>query len=311
MALAVAASASFESARAGDGGAFEVSDATRWTLKALLYGNHTGATEAPRIGATADPRASESASGTHLEQIVAKISVLQISALALLTASMSVLSSTLSAKEVKIQVKSFIRHMAGPGEPNSQPPSEATKKALGFEGLTQTRTDAYLFLLATDKMFSEEPPNGDKASAQFRLWSQVVADVTCDANKVVATTFKPLDTSFGKEGPLNSVGDVSRALTSKMEGNVATFSYRVRGRPHNSSIVAFTAVRPRSCSYIWHDVSGVVTCTGGAPAVKVTLTASAFPTHKVWVNGKLQAEQPQGPFENLWKCDPADSTEVQ
>jgi hypothetical protein len=218
--------------------------------------------------------------------------------------------SRAAATEVKIQVKSFIRHMAGPGEPSNGPPSESTKKALGFEGLSQTRTDAYLFMLATDKMFSENPPDGGKGSAQFRLWSQLVGDVTCQRNKVSAAVFKPVEAAFGNEGPLDSVGDISRNLSTTVSYDTATFNYRVRGRPHNSSIAAFTSVRPRSCTYIWHDVSGVVSCSSGAPAVKVTLKASAFPTRKIWVNGKQLFEKAQGPFENLWMCDPADNMQV-
>ena len=215
------------------------------------------------------------------------------------------------AKEVKIQVKSFIRHMAGPGEPNNQPPSEVTKKALGFDGLGQTRTDAYLFLLATDKMFSEDPPDGTKSSGQFRLWSQLVANVTCNGNKVADASFSAVDTAFGKEGILDSVGEVARKLSSTSATDKAVFSYRVHGRPHDSSIVLFTAVRPRACTFIWHDVSGVLTCSNGQPVAKVTLKASAFPSHKVWVDGKQQVDVKQGPFESLWKCDPANPKLVQ
>lgn len=215
-----------------------------------------------------------------------------------------------TGKEVKVQVKSYIAHMAGPGEPNDQPPSEATKKALGFDGLGQTRTDAYLFMLATDKLFSEKPSDGEKASGQFRLWSQLTGDVTCEVNKVKSATFTPVEAAFGKEGPLDSVGEVERQVAPKLADGKATFSYRVRGRPHNSSIAAFTAVRPRSCTYIWHDVAGVVTCQGGVPSTKITLQASAFPSHGVWVDGKSHVGVMQGPFENLWKCDPTDATRV-
>jgi hypothetical protein len=223
-----------------------------------------------------------------------------------------------AGKEVKVQVKSYIARMAGPGEPNGQPPSEATKKALGFDGLGQTRTDAYLFMLLTDKLFSEKPSDGEKTSGQFRLWSQLVGDVTCEMNKVKSATFKPVEAAFGKERPLGnegpleleSVGEVERKVSSTLTDGKVAFSYRVRGRPHNSSFAAFTAVRPRSCTYIWHDVAGVVTCQGGVPSTNVSLTASAFPSHSVWVNGKSHSGLMQGPFENLWKCDPTDRTRV-
>lgn len=220
------------------------------------------------------------------------------------------LPATGTGKEVKVQVKSYIAHMAGPGEPNDQPPSEATKKALGFDGLGQTRTDAYVFMLATDKLFSEKPSDGEKASGQFRLWSQLTGDVTCETNKVKSATFKPVEAAFGKEGPLESVGEIERKVASTLTDGRVAFSYRIRGRPHNSSIAAFTAVRPRSCTYIWHDVAGEVTCQGGIPSTKISLTASAFPSHGVWVNGKSQVSVMQGPFENLWKCDPTDATRV-
>ena len=214
------------------------------------------------------------------------------------------------AVEVKIQVKSFIRHMSSSADPPDGPPSDATKKALGFDGLGQTRTDAYLYMLLTDKMFSEDPPNGERSSGSFRLWSEVVVDVTCQGNKVTDATFKGPATAFGKEGPLDSVGGVARALESKVANGEATFGYRVSGRPNDASIPAFTYVRPRSCTYIWHDVSGTLSCAGGQPKAKIALKASQFPSHKVWVASKVEVDMPQGPFENLWKCDPADSTLV-
>lgn len=215
-----------------------------------------------------------------------------------------------TGKEIKVQVKSYIAHMAGPGEPNDKPPSEATKKALGFDGLGQTRTDAYLFMLATDKLFSEKPSDGEKSSGQFRLWSQLSGDVNCEASKVKSATFKSVEAAFGKEGPLESVGEVERQVSSTLTDGKVAFSYRIRGRPHNSSIAAFTAVRPRSCTYIWHDVAGEITCQGGIPSTKINLKASAFPSHSVWVDGKSVFRVMQGPFENLWKCDPTDPTRV-
>jgi hypothetical protein len=215
-----------------------------------------------------------------------------------------------AAKEVTIQVKSFIRPMASADDPPGGPPSEATKKALGFDGLGQTRTDAYLFLLATDKMFSENPSKGDRGSGDFRLWSEVIADVVCQGNKVTNATFKGPNFAFGKEGALESVGEVARKLESKSADGVANFSYRIKGRPNNSSITAFTYVRPRNCTYIWHDVSGIISCSAGQPAAKVTLKASQFPSHKAWVADKVVIDMPQGPFENLWKCDPTDQTLV-
>jgi hypothetical protein len=78
-----------------------------------------------------------------------------------------------------------------------------------------------------------------------------------------------------------------------------------------TGVTLMNLVKSRTCSSIWHEVSAILVCKAGKPAVNSTLIGSAFPSHSTWLQGQIVKSVLQGPFRNLWKCDPADPMSVQ
>jgi hypothetical protein len=237
--------------------------------------------------------------------------------LKLLTVAVAICSlspALVAAAEIKIETKSFIARMGPAPDARVTPPSEATKKALGFEGLTMTRTHALAFMYLTDDMFSENPSTGDPEMANYRLWSRVKFNVTCQGASISAWSVSPLESRFGKEGHLEALGATLKALSTVTDPagppaakKKVSFSYSIKGRPNAVTLPAFEAIRPRACTWIWHAVSGDITCRDGKPMVQLNLNASKFPSHRVWIDGVKSKDVPQGPFENLWNCKDANS----
>jgi hypothetical protein len=163
----------------------------------------------------------------------------------------------------------------------------------------------------------ENPADGTKASGNYRLWSNLTADIGCVDNKVAAWNFKPVETDFGKEfWVISTSGDleplqVSPSASGKKANDRITFSYRMRGQPNEKANATMRAVKPRTCTFIWHEVSGSVVCQSNKATVEVNLRGSAFPSHRLWLQGGKVTEIAQGPFSKLWECDPKDPTSVQ
>lgn len=164
---------------------------------------------------------------------------------------------------------------------------------------------------------NESPIDGTKASKAFRLWSELAIEATCAGGKVTKWDFKPVQQDFGSEFVFfATAGDLIKPLKTSpsTQGSSATdkvtFSYRLRGRPNEAGVKAMNFVKPRTCSFIWHEVSGTLTCKQGSPIITADLKGSEFPSHRLWVNGKQVAQLQQGPFKNLWRCDPMDPTSV-
>jgi hypothetical protein len=104
--------------------------------------------------------------------------------------------------------------------------------------------------------------------------------------------------------PLKTVTDPVGPPAAKKK---VSFSYGIKGRPNAITLPLFEAIRPRSCTWIWHEVSGDITCKAGKPNVELKLLASKFPSHRVWIDGVKLNDVSQGPFENLWMCKDATS----
>ncbi|TCA58091.1 hypothetical protein E0H71_00375 [Rhizobium leguminosarum bv. viciae] len=160
----------------------------------------------------------------------------------------------------------------------------------------------------------EDPSSASKEGGQYRIWSSVKFNVECDGDEVASWSAGPLETAFGSEFKIFSTsGDVSRPLAFAPQTGPAgevTFSYRVRGRPNSAAIQAMALVKPRTCTYIWHEVNGTISCGAGKPAVTAKISGSQFPSRRLWVDGSVRAEQSQGPFKDLWVCDPSDPMSV-
>jgi hypothetical protein len=209
-----------------------------------------------------------------------------------------VMPQTLLAAQVTVQVKSFIR-LVDLMDPKQFDPDAKTCQA------------AMAAIVTCGTVGGEDPSAGGKADGGYRLWSEVKADVECSANKVARWNLLPVVHDAGKEfGFLPTSGEISPALSAvpSLKGATSvdrvTFKYRMRGQPNAAGNKVMNEVKPRSCTYIWHDVDGAISCKDGKPEMTVSMRASGFPSHRLWINGKRAQDIAQGPFKSLWACDP-------
>lgn len=169
------------------------------------------------------------------------------------------------------------------------------------------------FARATDTGFSENPETDTKDKG-YRIYSACTFTVTCEGGNLVSVVPSDLDTDSGTElsGTLQAPPLTIMEFTSGMTGpGPFSFSWRVKGRPHPLAEAGFALVCPRDSVFIWHSVSGLITCNGDGVSVSVSITGSKFPSHRVFVNGAINSTVTQGSLSNLWVSDPSDITLVQ
>lgn len=170
--------------------------------------------------------------------------------------------------------------------------------------------------LATDSAFRENPPT-DVKDKVYRLYSERTFRVSCLSGRIVKVVPSGLDTDVGPECfPGTSACLVPPALTisgiaAGSSGlNTFDFSWRAKGSPHLAAEPAFQLVCPRISRFIWHTVSGRLACGPSGINVSVNLSGSRFPSHRVWVNGRVVRDIPQRDFNNLWVPNRSDLTLV-
>lgn len=215
----------------------------------------------------------------------------------------SLASATALAEIVVVDTKSYIRRV-DLTDPKQFDPGVATcQKAMAA-------------MVDCVTLGGEDPKSGDEASKNFRVWSREAVEVTCAGNKLSSWKLTPVQTAFGAEAFLPTTGDVARNLSASpgSQGSTpidkVTFSYKVRGEPNPIASKALQQAKPRSCTFIWHEVSATLTCQAGKPKLDATVKGSSFPSHRWWVQGEKSGDVAQGPFNNLWNCDPADPSYV-
>jgi len=140
-----------------------------------------------------------------------------------------------------------------------------------------------------------------------RLFSKIKVDLECTNGKVSSMKLVENLGNVGKEGPLQGQppnGDYDRWVF-KIDGGVAHIGYLFSGRPHGAAEPGFQAIRFRSCRWIWHyPYVKIDSCdNNGGWGGAYSLGASAFPTHKLWINGVYQKTVTQSSIENLWIAD--------
>lgn len=214
------------------------------------------------------------------------------------------LTSTSQAAPITLQVKSFIQavDLTDPTEfdPDAKP-CQATMSAV----------------VTCGTIGGEQPDTGSKGGGNYRLWSEVKADVTCSGNKISKWEIHPVDYDAANEfvfittsGEINPALKATPGLSGASTVDSVTFNYRMRGQPNVLGNATMNAVKPRTCTFIWHRIEGKLSCKNGKPQLAATLQASGFPSHRLWVDGDLVKAFPQGPFKSLWSCSPADPTLV-
>lgn len=218
--------------------------------------------------------------------------------------AMSVYGEAARPQTITVQAKSYIAPV------NLLDPAQ-------FDADAKSCEQAMSALVTCGTLLGENPQEGSKSSGSFRLWSESLIDIACSGNTISAWTVHPVKGEFGKEfAILATTGDFIKKIAVAPSANGSsptdklTFTYRLRGRPNVAGVEVMNRVKTRTCSYIWHEVSGAITCELGKPKVVSSILGSGFPSHKLWVDGKQVAAIQQGPFKKLWQCDSADPTAV-
>jgi hypothetical protein len=175
------------------------------------------------------------------------------------------------------------------------------------------------FAWFTNQNFSENPATPDPNANDFRLWSQAVVVAACRGNMITSWKTSNLAHRGGKELRIldaeTSVLDLL-AVTPAPKGNDEVtsleLSYGIRGKPNDNALSSFQWVSPRTCDSIWHRARAVITCRDGEAKASVAVTGSQFPSHRVWINNEMASPTlAQGPFSDLWVCNPSTPELVQ
>ena len=212
-------------------------------------------------------------------------------------------------QSVIVSSKSFIRPIVVDDVKDGSPIPDTTAKRLGFGDMVGGRSDALAFALATDRSFSELPTSPRLDPATARLGSALRISAVCAGDFIGQYSVGALDTAFGKEGPLASEGKIVsqptvRETKSGQQLQRLDIGYEISGRPNALSLPAFIAIKPRSCSWIWHRIELRASCSSGEFLVTASSTGSGFPSRRTWVNYDLVQDLDQGAFDRLWECDP-------
>jgi hypothetical protein len=174
------------------------------------------------------------------------------------------------------------------------------------------RRGAQVFAWITNANVSENPMTPSPDSGDYRLWSQVAAVVSCRGDTITSWRTSNLAHRGGTElRILDSETSVLSSLnvTPSPQGTDdrkdLNFSYAIKGKPNDAVLPSLQVVQPRTCYNIWHRVRAVATCRNGVAQLDTQLSGSRFPSHRVWINEDVKTTIDQGPFSNLWDCDPS------
>ncbi|MFN0138001.1 MAG: RHS repeat-associated core domain-containing protein [Phycisphaerae bacterium] len=173
------------------------------------------------------------------------------------------------------------------------------------------------FLCATDLAFSEDP---EELVGSFRLMSNLGAQFECCDGRLTNAKIR-LTYDVGFEGPLKGLGylvvnGVSTTTGTSFIDDILrrgpvrclNLSWTVYGRPNPGVDLGFLiAGLPRTEDqswWIWHQVDASLCCDGSEGTVSAQLSGSVFPSHRLWINGRLTQELLQGSITDLLSGDP-------
>lgn len=168
--------------------------------------------------------------------------------------------------------------------------------------------------------------NQNPDDQEYRLFTRGNLSFTCTGDNISSVTHHDLywiksggvqppdiNTRVGNEGQMSvaGLGNLTFAPApgimfdqafQRLSSSRWRFKWKYIGRPTPPAEVGFTFVRgtSRSSVFIWQEVEGECYCENGVGRYKVSVTGSAFPSHKAWFFdqeiGTLNAED----MENLW-----------
>jgi RHS repeat-associated protein len=188
----------------------------------------------------------------------------------------------------------------------------AIRAAIGtVPGGSQIALNAFAAL--TDAGYSEVVFN-DAKDQLYRLYSERTIEATCDDDGNLSCKKHAVDTDSGleptKQGPFKAPALTVVFYKSGLRNNTLTFSWKVRGAPLAIFETPFTAVKTRTCWFIWHQIDGTINCKNGMPVANVSISGSRFPTHEVFANNTPSGLVPQGVFSGLWNCSSTTPIEI-
>ena len=178
-------------------------------------------------------------------------------------------------------------------------------------GLSSAQMRLDVLATATDLAFSENPLTDIKDKA-YRLYSERTFSVACLDGQVSSVSASGPDTDSGTEGPLQAPPMTTSGVTLRRDSPTKfSFSWTAKGRPHPAAEPSFQLVCPRTSVFIWHRVEGEIDCNGLRLTGSTPIVGSDFPSHRVFVDGRIRGTVPQGTFRNLWEPDATDPTLVE
>jgi outer membrane protein OmpA-like peptidoglycan-associated protein len=229
---------------------------------------------------------------------------------------------TLRTKVFRVTAKSFIARIGsnvgslscGLNTRWGHIPSPATNPALrAFAAVTDV---AFSENPRTDGIFVTPPPD----NKGYRLFSSSRIQVEHRGTQLIsASVVGSLLTDAGKEcvpgvgaclqaPPL--VVDIAPTFT-RIDASRMRVTWGVRGRPPTATEPAFAAICIRTCFFIWHRIKATIDCSSGVPVfTSLVVEGSRFPSHRLWLDGAIVHNVPQGPLSGLWDAEPGDPTRV-
>jgi len=157
--------------------------------------------------------------------------------------------------------------------------------------------------------FNENPQTHEK-DGKYRLYTQAKLKVQCDCD--ILSRFKIIDNTMegGEEldigaGTISGTINMSHLKVHRIDDSQARISWTGWGRPANLVEPGMQWVAKRTSKNIWHLPQIDVSCKNGKMFYEVSsFSGSAFPSRRLWIDGKLSKDVPQGALSDLWDALP-------
>ena len=140
----------------------------------------------------------------------------------------------------------------------------------------------------------KENPESDAMDGQYRLYARYrIEACCCDGIGSLSTSVTAID--GGNEIPYVFDGTIN-AGTGTTPGSLKSWGRPNRTLPEQS----FQLLYPRQSQNIWNQIQPSVSCDQG-PELKLKLSGSGFPSHRLWVDGVRVGNIVQGDINLLWQ----------
>jgi hypothetical protein len=169
-------------------------------------------------------------------------------------------------------------------------------------------------------------PASSFRDGRYRLYSEVALTASFDEEtcKLTVTPTKYLIDGGRELLVIPTSMRASRLRIEDVSDEAVRFAYVVAGRPNVLAdadwlatfidIIPFLSVsfadvlwRHPNYRYIHHKVSGTISRGNGNLEIGAQLDGSKFPSHRLFINGKVEATIPQGALSELWYLDSIDN----